>query len=105
MEADLGRQLHFPRMNCTTALRPGMVLWTTARKAALLPELTVPWEEGLEAAHERKRAKYADLNGDCRQSGWKVKLYPVEVGARGCSETWEPDCTRQPGRYLKWLRK
>ncbi len=83
MEADLGRQLHFPRTICTTTLRPDMVLWTTARKTALLVELTVPWEEGLEAAHERKRAKYADLVADCRESGWKVKLYPVEVGTRG----------------------
>ena len=83
MEVDLGRQLHFPReINCTT-LRPDMVLWTTAGKSALLVELTVPWEEGLEAAHERKRAKYADLVAECREGGWSTRLYPVEVGARG----------------------
>lgn len=83
MEADLVRQLHFPREICSTTLRPDMVLWSTAGKTALLVELTVPWEEGLEAAHERKRAKYADLVAECREGGWNVKLYPVEVGARG----------------------
>ncbi len=43
----------------------------------------MPWEEGLEAAYERKKAKYADLVAECRESGWNVRLYPVEVGARG----------------------
>lgn len=33
----------------------------SAGRSALLAELTVPWKEGLDAAHERKRAKYADL--------------------------------------------
>ncbi len=43
----------------------------------------MPWEEGLEAAYERKKAKYADLVMECRESGWIVRLYPVEMGARG----------------------
>ena len=83
MEVDLGRQLHFPQEICSTTLRPDAVLWSAAVKSATLIELTVPWEEGLEAAYERKKAKYADLVAECRESGWSVKLYPVEVGARG----------------------
>ncbi len=43
----------------------------------------MPWEEGLEAAYERKKAKYADLVMECRESEWIVRLYPVEMGARG----------------------
>ncbi len=38
---------------------------------------------GLEAAYERKKAKYADLVTECRESGWSVRLCPVEVRARG----------------------
>ncbi|KAJ8393343.1 hypothetical protein AAFF_G00062440 [Aldrovandia affinis] len=80
MKVDLGRQLQFPQEICSTTLRPDVVLWSAAAKSALL---TVPWEEGLEAAYERKMAKYADLVADCRESGWSVRMYPVEVGARG----------------------
>ncbi|KAJ8415032.1 hypothetical protein AAFF_G00007300 [Aldrovandia affinis] len=83
MEVDLGRQLQFPQEICSTTLRPDVVLWSAAAKSALLIELTVPWEEGLEAAYERKMAKYADLVAECRESGWSVRMYPVEVGARG----------------------
>ncbi len=43
----------------------------------------MPWKEGLEASYERKKAKYADLVTECKESGWSVRLYPVEVGARG----------------------
>ncbi len=43
----------------------------------------MPWEEELKAAYERKKLKYADLTAECRESGWSVRLYPVEVGARG----------------------
>ena len=83
MEVDLGRQLRFPQEICTTTLRPDVVLWSAAVKSVLLVELTVPWEEGLEAAYERKRAKYADLVAECRESGWHARTYPVEVGVRG----------------------
>ena len=54
------------------------MLVTSGGKSALLVELAVPWEE----AHERKRAKYADLVTECRESGWSTRLYPVELGAR-----------------------
>ncbi len=83
MEVDLGRQLQFPQEICSTTLRPYVVLWSVAEKSLILTELTVPWEEGLEAAYERKKAKYADLFTERRESGWSVSLYPVEVGARG----------------------
>ena len=70
MEVDLGRQLQFPQEICSSTLRPDVLLWSAAVKAAILMELTVPWEEGLEAAYERKKAKYADLVAECRESGW-----------------------------------
>lgn len=83
MRVDLGNQLLFPREIVETSLRPDLVMWSEPRKTILLVELTVPWEEGMEAANERKRSKYADLAGDCRDAGWKATIYPVEVGCRG----------------------
>lgn len=46
-------------------------------------ELTVSWEEGLETAHERKKAKYAGLVMGYREEG----------------------CTKLPGRYPKRQRR
>ncbi len=98
MRVDLGRQLQFPREIVETSLRPDLIMWSEPCKTILLVELTVPWEEGMEAANERKRAKYADLVEDCREAGWKATMCPVEVGCRGfslgpqrfaCSATWD----------------
>ncbi|KAL2099527.1 hypothetical protein ACEWY4_003921 [Coilia grayii] len=83
MRVDLGRQLQFPREIVETSLRPDLVMWSVPRKTVLLVELTVPWEEGMEAANERKRARYADLAADCREAGWKAVTCPIEVGCRG----------------------
>src|SRR4029434_771695 len=44
-----------------------VVLWAKTERSALLVELTVPWEEEMEGAHERKRAKYSDLVAECRE--------------------------------------
>ena len=79
MRVDLGKQLQFPREIVETSLRPDLVMWSEACKTVLLVELTVPWEGGLEAAYERKRAKYADLAAECREAGWKAVICPVEV--------------------------
>ena len=83
MRVDLGKQLQFPREIVQTSLRPDLVLWSEACRTVLLVELTVPWEGGLEAAYERKRAKYSDLAAECREAGWKTVICPVEVGCRG----------------------
>ena len=46
-------------------------------------ELTVPWEERMEEASERKREKYAELVEECRNRGWRARCLPIEVGGRG----------------------
>ena len=83
MRVDLGKQLQFPREIVETSLRPDLVMWSETCKTVLLVELTVPWEGGVEAANERKRAKYADLVAECREAGWRASVWPVEVGCRG----------------------
>ena len=82
MSADLGKKLVFPPVVQTT-LRPDIVIWSEQAKKIILVELTVPWEEGCEEAHERKSQKYQDLIMECREKGWQAWLFPVEVGCRG----------------------
>jgi hypothetical protein len=83
MRADLKKQLVFPTEVFSTRLRPDIVLWSASTKALVMLELTVPWEERIEEAYERKKAKYQQLVEDCQQKGWKTSCLPVEVGARG----------------------
>lgn len=72
MRADLRRQLKFPEEMMSTSLRPDIVLWSKATKQVILVELTVPWEERIEEAHELKRKKYQALAHECQQKGWKA---------------------------------
>ncbi len=83
LEADLKRKLIFPVKDVGTSLRPDMVLWSQQSRKVIILELTVPWEERLSEAHERKLEKYQELSDQCRQAGWGTWVYAVEVGCRG----------------------
>ena len=78
---DLRKKLVFPDI-VTTTLRPDIVLWSRQVKTLTAEELTVPWEI-CDRANERKALKYADLMEEYREKGWKVSLFPVEIGCRG----------------------
>ena len=60
-----------------------MFLWSRQVKTLTAVELTVPLEENCDEANERKALKYADLMEECREKGWRVSLFPVEIGCRG----------------------
>ena len=75
LEVDLDKKLVFPPEIVTTTLRPDMVLWSKAAKLAYVVELTVPWEEGVEEAYERKKLKYSDLAAEASQNGWKTLIF------------------------------
>lgn len=83
MRADLKKQLKFPEEIALTSLRPDIVLWSRGTKQVVLIELTVPWEDRMEEAHERKLKKYQGLILESQQKGWKAWNLPVEVGCRG----------------------
>ncbi|XP_049897834.1 uncharacterized protein LOC126388657 [Epinephelus moara] len=83
LKVDLGRQLKFPENIAVTTLRPDMVLVSETTKQVVLLELTVPWEDRMEEAFERKRAKFEELAGECRSRGWRARCNPIEVGCRG----------------------
>ena len=83
MSADLQKALQFPQHIAFTQARPDIVLWSDTAKKVVLVELTVPWEENMEEAYERKMARYEPLRADCEDNGWHCAVVPVEVGCRG----------------------
>ena len=58
---DLKPQLVFPPEITSTSSRPDIVIWSKNAKTVIIIELTIPWEENVEAAHERKMLKYQGL--------------------------------------------
>jgi hypothetical protein len=75
---DLKRRAIFPKEIFATNQQPAII------------ESTVPWEERIEEAHERKRLKYEELTAECRERKWKSWSLPLEVGCRGfaCQSLW-----------------
>ncbi|XP_053380041.1 uncharacterized protein LOC128548701 [Mercenaria mercenaria] len=82
MAVDLRRKLIFPDI-VQTNLRPDIVIWSRKDKRLVMIELTVPWETRCDEVYERKRAKYTELQEQCKERGWKTWLFPVEIGSRG----------------------
>ncbi|MGH0152676.1 UNVERIFIED_CONTAM: hypothetical protein FKN15_052941 [Acipenser sinensis] len=81
MLADVGQI--FPPEIATTNFRSDIVLWSGSARLVHLVELTVPWEDAVDEAYERKKLRYAQLATEAEQRGWRVRVYPVEVGCRG----------------------
>ena len=81
--ADLNEALHFPSHIVQTRERPDIVVWSENIKRILLVELTVPWEENMEEAFERKKERYENLRAECEEKGWSCRVLPIEVGCRG----------------------
>ena len=82
VSADLKSSLQFPVHIIQTEKRPGVVAWSDSKKSVLLIELTVPWEENREEAHERKKNRYETLRADCVEKGRICYVIPIEVGYR-----------------------
>jgi len=81
IKVDLQHKLVFPDV-VQTSLRPDIVIWSTIPKMMILVELTVPWEERMDEANERKRSKYQELADLCREKGFSTWVFPVECGSR-----------------------
>lgn len=69
INSTLTRQLQFPREITEPLLRPDLIMWSEPRRTILMVELTVPWEEVMEATNEWKHVKYAELAAECREAG------------------------------------
>ncbi|XDV11573.1 hypothetical protein PO909_000474, partial [Leuciscus waleckii] len=83
MRVDLNQRLTFPPEIAATNLRPDLVLWSKSCRRVFIVEMTVPWEDAIDEAFERKRLRYANLAAEAEGRGWNVKVWPVEVGCRG----------------------
>ena len=83
LRVDLDKSLVFPPNIALSSLRPDLVLWSNSCRRVYIIELTVPWEEAIDEAYERKRLRYSDLAAQAEERGWTVLVRPVEVGCRG----------------------
>lgn len=85
MRVDLNRQLQFPTEITTISLHPDMVVWSIKARSVHLIGLTVPLQEGIEVAFERKKAKYSKLAAECRKAGWPSIQWRLDAEASlGC---------------------
>ena len=80
---DLEDALIFPPEIAATLQRPDIVIFSRALRQVILIELTVPLEDRVCLAHERKRNRYLPLLSLCQSNGWNSTHFPVEVGSRG----------------------
>lgn len=82
-----------------------MVFWSPSQKTAYIIELTVPWDNCVEEAYERKKLRYAELAAEATQRGWNTKVYPVEVGCRGFVASSTIRLLKELGIHGQALRK
>ena len=59
------------------------LLWSPSLRKVFIIELTVPWEDSVDEAYERKHLRYAELAAEAQHRGWNTEVRPVEVGCRG----------------------
>ena len=77
---DLEGQLQFPIEAAITSLRPDVVFFSRSSKTIILLELTVPQEDNVHLAHDRKTTKYSALVTACEENGFKTHMFALEVG-------------------------
>ena len=61
MCVNLHQKLTYPSEITITNLHPDLVLWSSSSHCVLIVELTVPWEDAIDEAFERKKWQYAGL--------------------------------------------
>ncbi|KAL7868614.1 hypothetical protein SRHO_G00099980 [Serrasalmus rhombeus] len=69
LRVDLDKSLVFPPNIAVSSLHPDLVLWSNSCRRVYIIELTVPWEEAIDEAYERKRLQYSDLAAQAEERG------------------------------------
>ena len=92
---DLEDALICPPEIAATLQRPDIVIFSRALRQVILIELTVPLDDRVSVAHERKRKRYLPLLSLCQSNGWNATHFPVEVGSRGFVAYSLTKCLRQ----------
>ena len=72
-----------PTVCLPTNLIPDLVIYWKDIKKLLIFELTVPFEHGIDKAHQSKTNKYAPLVSDIQDNDFDVTFIAFEVGSRG----------------------
>ncbi|MGH0123030.1 UNVERIFIED_CONTAM: hypothetical protein FKN15_067115 [Acipenser sinensis] len=70
-----------------------LFLWSGSARLVHLVDLTVPWEDAVDEAYEKKKLRYAQLAAEAEQRGWRVRcrgFVEVEVGYRGFVAHYNP---------------
>ena len=80
---DIDGKLKFPVEVAVTSQRPDVVIYSRKTKTIIMLELTVPIEDRVHIAHDLKTSKYAELATTCEGNGFRVHLFPIEVGCLG----------------------
>src|SRR6185503_12646088 len=73
----------FPEVICATDFRPDIVIWSQSTKTVIIGEQTIPAEENVADAHNRKATKYESLIASCISQGSRTTLFPFEIGCKG----------------------
>ncbi|XP_057179398.1 taste receptor type 1 member 2-like [Triplophysa rosa] len=73
---------------CKKCPQNNYVNYSQATKQLILVELTVPWEERMEEAQERKREKYQELVEDCWRNGWRTEVGSREFASHSLSNAY-----------------
>ena len=71
---DLKHNLIFPTEIALTR-RPDIVIWSVKSKKVFVIELTVPYEENFDWAHQRKLEKYEDLREQYVRNAWITNVF------------------------------
>ena len=77
---DLKHHFIFPTEIALTTKRPDIVIWSVKAKKVFVIELTVPFDENFDWAHQRKLEKYEDVREQWVRNGWISNVFPIEVG-------------------------
>ena len=83
-----------------SAVKPDLTIWNKTARTALLIEVSVPSDYGINAAERVKKTKYLPLMEDLKSS-WKlhrIDIIPIIVGATGVVKKNLKDfCAKIPG--------
>ena len=84
---DLPEQLHgistIPTNVAVTSLKPDPTIVNETSKEIIIVELTIPFDQNINSAHQRKSKRYEMLVNDIENNGYDVKYFPIEIGSRG----------------------
>ncbi|GFO49169.1 polyprotein [Plakobranchus ocellatus] len=83
VSADLPEWERHPDVIRKTASRPNIMIHFASTQQIMMVELTVPYESRMEEAYAFKQGKNLDLTKELKKDGYKARIMPVEIGAKG----------------------